>query len=448
MAHVIPFKGVLYNPEAVKDMARLVAPPYDVVDAGTQQTLHDRHPNNVIRLELGMDRPGDGPDRNRYTRAASLLGEWLAKGTLRRDQSPAVYPYSIDYRVQESDPDGEHRVLKGFLATIELEEFERGGILPHEHTHASAKTDRLRLLEACQAHFSPIWSLFSDPEGTLLQLVEKSINADKPRIDFTGESGFRHRLWSVTDRNILDQVVAAMKPRRLFIADGHHRYETALTYRRQRQEQDGLAGSGLSRASGALRAYDSVLMLCSGLEDPGLTVLPTHRVLNKPVPAADRILDLLRNEFTIEEFQFDGQGEPETRRRFLQSLRRGGHTGQVFGLALRDAETYFVLGLRSSPHSTCGGSPRDRLDVSVLHHQVLTKVCPSKLDEGSLLYTKDDHEALELVRQGSATAALLLNPTKVGEVRDVAAAGERMPHKSTYFFPKPLTGLVINVFEE
>lgn len=448
MAHVIPFRGVLYDPEAVKDMARVVAPPYDVIDAQAQQVLYDRHPNNVIRLELGLDRQGDGPDRNRYTRAAGLLGEWLANGTLRRDQKPAVYPYSIDYRVQGSEPDGDRLVLKGFLTTIELEEFERGGILPHEHTQPAAKTDRLRLLEACRAHFSPIFSLFSDPEGTILQLVEKSIDADKPRIDFTDESGFRHRLWSVTDRSILDQVVAAMRSRRLFIADGHHRYETALAYRRQKSAQDRPTGSGLPQASGARRSYDGVLMLCSSLEDPGLTVLPTHRVLNKPVPAADQILDLLRGEFAIEEFRFDGQGEPDTRRRFLQALRNHGQSGQAFGLALRDAEAYYILGLRSSPRAAPGGSPRDRLDVSVLHHQVLAKLCPSKTDEGSLLYTKDNHEALELVRRGSATAALLLNPTKVSEVRDVAAAGERMPHKSTYFFPKPLTGLVMNVFEE
>ncbi|MGH7164139.1 MAG: DUF1015 domain-containing protein [Nitrospiraceae bacterium] len=448
MAHVIPFIGVLYNPEVVKDMARAVAPPYDVIDAGAQQTLHDRHPNNVVRLELGMDRPGDGPERNRYTRAAGLLGEWLANGTLRRDREPAVYPYSIDYRVSGSETEGRSRVLKGFLATIELEEFESGGILPHEHTHPAAKTDRLRLLEACRAHFSPIFSLFSDPEGTLLQLVEKSVNADKPRTDFTDDSGFRHRLWSVTDQRILDQVVVAMMSRRLFIADGHHRYETALAYRRQRREQDGLTGSGLLQASGARRSYDSVLMLCSSLEDPGLTVLPTHRVLNRPVPAADRILDLLRGEFTIEKFGFDGQGEPDTRRRFLRALRGHGQSGQAFGLALRDAEAYYILGVRSSPRSAPAGSPRDRLDVSVLHHQVLPKLCPSKTDEGGLLYTKDDHEALELVRRGSATAALLLNPTKVSEVRDVAAAGERMPHKSTYFFPKPLTGLVMNVMED
>jgi len=448
VAHVIPFRGVLYNPEVVKDTARVVAPPYDVIDAAAQQMLHDRHPNNVIRLELGMDRPGDGPDRNRYTRAAGLLREWLGNGALRRDQKPGIYPYSIDYRVPGSDPDGERRVLRGFLATIELEEFESGGILPHEHTHPAAKTDRLQLLEACRAHFSPIFSLFSDPEGTLLQLVEKSVNADKSRIDFTDESGFRHRLWSVTDRTILEQVAATMTPRRLFIADGHHRYETALTYRRRRMEQDGVTDSGPVRASGARRSYDSVLMLCSSLEHPGLTVLPTHRILNRPVPVADKILDLLRGEFTIEEFRFNGQGEPDTRRRFLRALRRHGQTGQAFGLALRDAEAYFVLGLRSASHSASGGSPRDRLDVSVLHHQVLPRLDPLTTEEGGLLYTKDDHEALELVRKGSATAALLLNPTKVREVRDVAAAGERMPHKSTYFFPKPLTGLVMNVMEE
>ncbi|MEK6617180.1 MAG: DUF1015 domain-containing protein, partial [Nitrospirota bacterium] len=244
MATLIPFKGVLYNPAMIHDLAQVVAPPYDVIDAEFQRALHARHPNNVIRLELGLDQPDDGPSQNRYTRAASSLHDWLAKGILRRDPEPAIYPYTIEYLAPSDQPGSATRVLKGFLATVELEEFGTGRIFPHENTRSVAKADRLKLLESCRANFSPIFSLFSDPEGRVVQLLEKSVNTDKPRVDFLDDSGFRQRLWAMTDRAILGEITTAMKRTPLFIADGHHRYETALTYRSQRRQQAGLPSSG------------------------------------------------------------------------------------------------------------------------------------------------------------------------------------------------------------
>jgi len=185
----------------------------------------------------------------------------------------------------------------------------------------------------------------------------------------------------------------------------------------------------------------------SSLEDPGLTVLPTHRVLRTPVPPFARIKGLLREAFDFEEVPFQDRTEIETRRRFIQTLRARGETGQVFGLALRGLGAYVLLALRSTHRRASGASARDRLDVSILQSQVFNKLLASKSDEDAILYTKDDDEALDLVRREAAEAALLLNPAKVGEVRAVAASGERMPHKSTYFYPKPLTGMVMNVME-
>jgi len=442
MATLIPFKGVLYNPAMIHDLAQVVAPPYDVVDAEFQRALHARHPNNVIRFELGLDQPDDGPSQNRYTRAASSLHDWLAKGILRRDPEPAIYPYTIEYLAPSDQPGSATRVLKGFLATVELEEFGTGRIFPHENTRSAAKADRLKLLESCRANFSPIFSLFSDPEGGVVQLLEKSVNTDKPRVDFRDDSGFRQRLWAMTDRAILGEITTAMKRTPLFIADGHHRYETALTYRSQRRQQAGLPSSG------DLQPYDAVLMMFSSLEDPGLTVLSTHRVLRTPVPPLARLKDLLREAFEFEEVPFQDHTETETRRRFIQTLRARGETGQVFGLALRGLRAYVLLALRPTHCLPTGASARDRLDVSIVQSQVFSTLLASKSDEDAILYTKDDDEALDLVRRGAAEAALLLNSPKVGEVRAVAASGERMPHKSTYFYPKPLTGLVMNVFEE
>ena len=442
MARVIPFRGVLYDPGMAGAAREVVAPPYDVIDGELQRALHARHPNNVIRLELGIDHPGDGPSQNRYTRAASSLRDWLATGILRRDPEPAIYLHTIEFRVSPGDPGEASRILKGFLATVELEEFGTGRIFPHEGTRSAAKVDRLKLLESCRANVSPIFSIFSDPEGRVLQLLEKSVNTDQPRVDFLDDSGFRQRLWAVTDRAILGEIVQVMEGTPLFIADGHHRYETALTYRRLRRQQAGRPSSG------DLQPSDAVLMLCASLEDPGLTVLPTHRVLRTPVPAVGGIKDLLREAFEFEEIPVQDHDEPEARRRFLQTLRARGQSGPVFGLALRGFQAYLLLALRPNHREASGTSVRERLDVSILQHLVLRKLCPSESDEEAIRYTQDENEALDLVRRGGAEAALLLNPTKVSEVLAVAASGERMPHKSTYFYPKPLTGLVMNVFEE
>lgn len=439
MATIIPFKGVLYNPDLVDDVARVVAPPYDVIDGKLQHALHARHPNNVIRLELGMDLPDDGPTENRYTRAASSLGNWLGTGILKRDPEPAIYLHTIEFRVS---PGEARRVLKGFLATVGLEEFGTGHIFPHEGTRSAAKMDRLKLLETCRANLSPIFALFSDPTGRVLQLLEKSVNTDQPRVDFLDDAGFRQRLWAVTDRAILGEVAHAMERTPLFIADGHHRYETALAYRHSRRQQAGCPPHA------GLQPFDAALMLCSSLEDPGLTVLPTHRVLRTPAPALGAVKALLRETFEIEEFPVRDHGEAETRRPFLETLRARGEGGPVFGLALRGCRAYLLLTLRPTHRDATGASARERLDVAILHSMVLSKLCVSEPEEEAILYTQDENDALDLVGRGAAEAALLLNPTKVSEVVAVAKSGERMPHKSTYFYPKPLTGLVMNVFEE
>ncbi|MEX5216830.1 MAG: DUF1015 domain-containing protein [Nitrospira sp.] len=442
MAHVIPFRGTLYDPSAVGDVRRVVAPPYDIIDAAMQQSLHERHPQNIVRLELGYDRPDDGPASNKYQRAAASLKEWLRAGLLRRDTEPALYYHTIDYIPPYASPGTASRLLKGFLATVALEEFGTGHIYPHENTRAAAKSDRLNLMQTCGANFSPIFSLYSDPSGDILAALERAVAAEKPRIDFQDDAGFRQRLWSITNTLVLQQAVEAMKNKPLFIADGHHRYETALNYRRLRREQ---AGAG---AQGTLQPYDSVMMLFSSLEDRGLTVLPTHRVLTTAVPAVAEIKQALAASFEFIEFPFQRDQEAAVRQKFLEALRTRGQSGHVFGLALRHDSHYYLLQLRPTHQPAATESPRNRLDVSILQERVVGKLCPTAKEQEAMLYTKDDHEALNWVLDGTGTAALLLNPTKVSEVQAVASAGERMPHKSTYFFPKPLTGLVINVMEE
>ena len=271
MAQIVPFRGVLYDPAKVGDISRVVSPPYDVIGPTEQADFYNRHSCNIVRLELGRDEPGDTVGANRYTRAKAYLEEWLRKGDLRRDNRPGIYLYAIQYR----PPSGEELTMCGFLSLVTLEEFGTGRIFPHENTRAAAKSDRYQLLETCRSNFSPIFSLYSDPEGRIMRVLEKSVDEDKPRIDVTDDDGVRHRVWTVHNEAVLAEAVALMAPLPLFIADGHHRYESALRYRNAQRE---------SQPSADRLPSDLVLMYFSSLDDAGLTILPTHRLIHGPLP--------------------------------------------------------------------------------------------------------------------------------------------------------------------
>jgi len=437
MSQIIPFQGMLYDQTLVGSIKDVVAPPYDIIDAEEQKRLHDRHPHNIIRMELGLDQIGDSPAHNRYTRAAAMLQTWLNEGILKRDARPAVYHHTIEYTPPYSPADAPKKVLRGFLALAKLESLDSGHIYPHENTRTAAKTDRLNLIEACRANFSPIWSLYSDPLGAIIQLLETAVKGKPMCYDFQDDAGCRECLWAVTDETVLKQVTAAMHNKPLFIADGHHRYETALNYQKLRRQEAGLQTG--------LQPYDSVLMLLTPLEDPGLTVLPTHRVTTTPLPSSERIKTVLGDTFEFREFPFSSSTQQLARSQFLTSLRTEGKNAPVFGLTRQGDDRYITLTLKPSHRPSAQASPRAKLNVSLLQQLIMTRLCPTQQEQEAVLYTKDDHEALDWVAKGTGTGAFLLNATKVSEVQAVAAAGERMPHKSTYFYPKPLTGLVINV---
>ena len=440
MSTIIPFHGLRYDTTMVGDITHVVAPPYDIIDAAGQKALHDRHPHNIIRLELGLDQPGDSATQNRYSRAGSTLRDWLKSGALKRDGPPTLYYHTIEYTAPYAPSGSPTKTLKGFLATVKLEALDSGHIYPHENTRSAAKTDRLNLLEACKTNFSPIWSLYSDPQGVVMSLLEGAIKGKPASIDFRDDVGFRQQVWAVTDPAVLKQVVDTLRSQPLFIADGHHRYETALNYQKLRRQQ---AGSPTGQ-----QPYDHVLMLLTALEDPGLTVLPTHRVTTTALPAYDHVQSLLGTTFDLQEFPFTAATQAATRATFIDVLRTNGRMVPTFGLALRGDNRYLTLSLKPAHRPSAHASPRAKLDVSLLQQLVVAALCPTPQEQEAILYTKDDHEALDWVAKGTGTGALLLNATKVSEVQAVATAGERMPHKSTYFFPKPLTGLVMNLMEE
>ncbi len=438
MAEIRAFRGVLYDESKIGDIAKVVAPPYDVIDASEQALLYARHPSNVIRVELGQDQPGDGAAENRYSRAKRFLTEWLSSGHLRRDDVPAVYLYTIQYQLRL----GEERTMRGFLSLVKLEEFGTGRIFPHENTRAAAKSDRYQLLESSRGNFSPIFSLYSDPSGEAIELLEKAADKDSPRFEMTDATGARHRFWGITDEPTVAQLVALMAPLPLFIADGHHRYESALRYRNaQRELRPGFAGELPS---------DYVMMYFSNLEDAGLTILPTHRLIPAPVTFdLQEFRKRVGQNFALQTFPFTKDTEPGVRERFLTALHAAQSTSaHTLGLVVRGETRYDLLTLNAAAEAKLSATARDHLDVSILQRflfQEAMNMTPA--DEERLNYLKDEEEVLAAVVQGDAEIAVLLNPPKISEVKEVARNGDRMPHKSTYFYPKPLTGFVLNVME-
>ncbi|MFZ5644587.1 MAG: DUF1015 domain-containing protein [Bacillota bacterium] len=442
MATIIGIKGLRYNPEAANNLADVVTPPYDVINAEAQDRYYNKHPYNIIRLEYGKTFSGDNEENNRYTRAADDYREWLKKRILLPEESPSLYLYEQEFTV-----DGVRRVRTGFICAVRLEPYEKGVVLPHEETLPKHKADRLALMRTCRANFSPIFGLYSDPEISVTELLKKY--SSTPDSDFTDENGEAHRLWVIKDPDTIERVRSLMSDKKVFIADGHHRYETALNYKQERENQNP------DHRDDA--AYNYVMMTLVNLYDPGLVVLPTHRLV-KSVDA-DRVSGLIENltgNFTLSEFQ------PEIKNKnikeFLSKLSElgNGFSGKglhrhSFGIYL-GGKLYFATLTNEEDLASLmrpDKSPEWRgLDVSVLHSLIIEKHLGIDDDlraKGDhITYTREEEGALEAVDRGDYQVAFFMNPTLVEEVTIVAANGEKMPQKSTFFYPKLITGLVIN----
>jgi uncharacterized protein (DUF1015 family) len=414
MAEVLPFKGVLYNVPRISDVAGgdLVAPPYDIITPEYQDELYRKSPYNVVRIDFGKEQDGDNSAENKYTRARSYLDQWLRDHILVASGKPCFYSYEISYRMGTED-----RKLRGFLGLVKLEELGKGNIHPHECTHSSPKRDRLDLMRVCRANISPIFSLYSG-RGTAIPEVLARTNEAVPHIEARDMDGWVHRLWEITDESAIGKVRKGLREKAVFIADGHHRYETALEYQKERR-----AAGGGDRPM----PYDYVMMFLADMADEGLTILPTHRLVHD-VPAD--LFDRLSAHFTIQKMTgFDIAAT-------LAGMNR------VMGLYTGDRDGWHLLKYRDTDLPALPAALRD-LDVSVLHELVLGRL----LKSSAVTYEMDVAKCLELVRSGRFGAAFFLNPTRVDEVERVALASLRMPPKSTYFYPKLLTGLVLNLFD-
>lgn len=428
MADIRPLRGMRYH---MDDLAAVITPPYDVITPEMQAAFYARHPLNSIRLELGRDEPGDDALANRYTRAAATFARWRLDGDLREDDTPALYVYQQQFSVN-----GQAYTRTSLLARVRLEPWEAGVILPHERTLAKPKSDRLRLLRACAANLSPIMALFDDPKKAVGKALAKAAKGT-PLAACIDDVGEQHALWAVTDPAAITKLAAALAPGKLYIADGHHRYETALAYRDEVAE----VHRGLTTDDAA----NFVLMALVATNDPGLVVLPTHRLVRGL--SAEQLAALpqaLAQNWTVEE------SDPAATD-LAARLAEAGADGTPAAL-VATADRHWLLRLAPAGQAwlraTGEAAAWQKLDVAAVHELIVDAALGIPRDavatsEG-ISYTRDAAAALAAVVEGRAQVAILLNPTRPDQVRDVAEAGGRMPQKSTYFYPKLITGLVIN----
>lgn len=443
MAKIVPFRALRYNLARIAQPASVMAPPYDVISPELQEDLYRRNPFNVVRLILGKTSEEDTEANNRYTRAAADFQLWQQEGILVRDTEPSVYLYDQQYPVEE----GRMVVRRGFMALTRLEDFSSGVVKPHEKTLSGPKTDRLNLTLACGANFSPIFSLYSDPCCVLEALTRKEKERG-PDIEVADDDGVIHRLWRVSDPSIVSKAQGLLDNKPLFIADGHHRYETALNYRNiMREKHRDFTGREL---------FNYVLMYFANMEDQGMLIFPTHRlVFGLPDFRLQNLLPQLGEFFEVREDAVD-PADPGSRSAAREKLRTIGGERRTLGLYAGGEKIYYLT-LRDEKvmdRFFDAKSPKAlrTLDVSILHRLVLEEllhVTPEAQEQQTnLKYVKNFDEPFELVARGEFQMAFLMNPTRMSEVRDVANAGEKMPQKSTYFYPKLLSGLVINKIAE
>jgi uncharacterized protein (DUF1015 family) len=431
MADIRAFRAYRYDLGRVGTLSDVVAPPYDVIDAGLQQALYARSPYNVIRLILNKEEPSDSEANNRYTRAARCLHDWQQDDILVQDSARALYVYHQEFAVE-----GRRYIRRGFMARVRLERFGEGRIFPHEETMAGPKADRLKLMRATAMNLSQIFGLYPDAEGTVQAQLDAAVARSLP-LEAVDHLGVVSRLWPVTDQHVVSAVTGLMGPRPVFIADGHHRYETALRYLDER------------RAAGEVHDVEApvnfVLMMLVSMSDPGLIILPTHRLVGGlPELTAGPLRELLQPHFDVETV---GQGEQGARDTW--ELMEADGRQDLLGFGTVADGTWLTARLRTPEAMTALAgqhSPAWRgLAVSVLHELVLGRLLPEALGcQPECRYVHLLGEVQGAVDARQCQLAVLVPPARMEHVEQIAGNLEKMPPKSTYFYPKLLSGLVFN----
>lgn len=427
MAVIRPFRGLRYSLAKVGDLSAVTAPPYDVISAEEEEALRAKHPNNIIRLILGAPREGSPRPEAAYAEAADCLKAWTETGVLMRDEEPSLYVCD-----QEFTSSGVRKVRRGLIARVLIEDLDKGSIYAHEHTIPGPKADRLKLTRACRANLSQVFGLYPTGKDDVAPILDEATRRG-PDGEAVDRDGTNSRFWRIASPAVIERLASAMAAKPLFIADGHHRYETALRYR----DTDG------GGPHGGKAATDYVLMCCVAMDDPGIVIWPTHRLLKgMEIGEADLLAGLAEN--------FDVQPHPGSMADLVREMASLSDR-HATGLLLKGGRRY-RLALKSEAmlDRAMPGRSREwrRLDVSILHSLVLDRLLGLDLDRvvkhENVGYVKSVEEAEAKVEAGEYQFAFLLNPTRVEQVRTIAGHREKMPPKSTYFFPKLLSGLVIN----
>jgi uncharacterized protein (DUF1015 family) len=431
MAEIRAFRGYRYDLGRVGSLADVVAPPYDVIDPGQQQALYERSPYNVIRLILNKEQPTDTAADNRYTRAAESLRTWLADDVLLQDSARSLYAYHQEFEVE-----GKSYTRRGFLARVRLEPFGSGRIYPHEETMPGPKADRLKLFHATGMNLSPVFGLYPDPDDAVMQALD-AVTARALPLQATDHLGVVSKLWPVSDQHVVSTVTGLLGPKPVFIADGHHRYETGLRYLEEK------------RAAGEARDDEApanfILMMLVSMNDPGLIILPTHRLVTAiPDLRADQLAEILRPYFQVEK---TGEGERGARDAWELIEAEGGQDMLGFG-TVTDGIWQTARLLKTDAMAQLAGNHSAAwrgLAVSVLHVLALDHLLAQALNaKPECKYVHLLSEVLAATASKECRLAILVPPATMSDVQQIAGSLEKMPPKSTYFYPKLLSGLVFN----
>ncbi|MDR4497035.1 MAG: DUF1015 domain-containing protein [Candidatus Scalindua sp.] len=449
MATILPFRGIRYNPGKIEDISKVVTPPYDVISDEEREGFYRNHPNNIIRLELGKDFPGDNLSVNKYTRAAVYFQEWRREHILIQDTDPAIYVYAQEFTLENK-----RYTRKGFISLVRLEDLKTGHIYPHEHTLSKPKEDRLKLMQSCEANFSQVFAFYEDEEKKMSEILRKVTGGDSgacasEETDFTDVYGVRNLLWIIKDKKIIREISFLMKDKPLFIADGHHRYETALYYRdlhKSNKEMLNRIKQNRGDDNGD-SPLDFVMMMSVAMEDEGLQILPTHRLVRnvgkldpgKFKKALHEVFEIenLGKECSLEVIKEKLRGNRESHSFVLYI---GENDKEFYLLKVQNkARLYHALEEKHSPWKT--------LDTGILHGFIFEKILGIKTEDISktdcLKYIQSEKEAIDVVNEGKYQLAFFLNPTRIGQIKDIAIKRNKMPPKATYFYPKLVTGTVL-----
>ncbi len=423
MSQIKPFKSICYDPQKVDNIAQVFCPPYDVISSQEQMRLHSAHPYNYIRILLGLDKSNDDRYENKYVRAKKTFEEWLKKGILKADDKPAFYFCKQEYVVH-----GQKFNRIGFIGLLKLQDKQDSRIFPHENTHTRAKEDRLRLWRNIKSNCSPIFVCFSDRERRVENIFLNKICVNPVFVELKDNDHVQHTVWRLDDADLIDEIKKVINGQHLFIADGHHRYEVALEYRQLRLRKK-------TRASGQ-EPFNYVMTYFTNLDSKDLLILPIHRVIRK---LRGKTTDFINEYFRIDKVK--------TKEDLLILLKKAGQNEHAFGMY--SAQGIQLLRLKSKllidQHIKEGSKEYRHLDATILKAFVFDRL---GIHSDDIFYSKDVQEAFHMVDYHQAEACFILNPVRIQQLKEVALHGERMPPKTTYFYPKVLSGLTIYRMED